>query len=109
MTAKKHKDDRGAVMMITALSLGFIIIATAFTIDLGRLMLRTRDMQAVADVVALDRARSINGRSVPTIQSDAGWQAELSQSAQRNNSPANKIVYTLGPLDANRQFVQDFG
>ncbi len=57
MTAPRR--DRGAVLPIVALVLPVLILMTAFAVDLGRQRSLRRDMQAGADVVALDLSRII--------------------------------------------------
>jgi uncharacterized membrane protein len=51
--------DRGAVLPIVALVLPVLILMTAFAVDLGRQRSLRRDMQAGADVIALDLTRII--------------------------------------------------
>jgi len=99
--------DRGVVLPLVALSLGFLIAITAITIDLGRLSLRRRDMQAVADMVALDMARLANGRTKTEIltATSPNWSTELSQSAARNGWTINASDAKLGNL-VNGAFVE---
>src|SRR5205823_14901385 len=82
VTPEERERDRGAVLAIVAICLGFLITITAITVDLGRLSLRRRDMQAIADMVALDMARLANGRTTSEIMSsaDPSWAAELDRS-----------------------------
>ena len=48
--------DRGAVLPIVALTLVTLIAMAAMTIDLGRLMMKRRDLQAQRfEVLVLDR------------------------------------------------------
>jgi uncharacterized membrane protein len=96
--------------MITALSLGFLIVATAFTVDLGRQILRRRDMQAIADVVSLDLVHDLNGRTVATIEADPNWALDKQHSAERNSFTAGGLTVELGHITtANNQktFVSD--
>jgi uncharacterized membrane protein len=55
--------DRGATIPIVAVLLAVLICATAFAVDLGRQMLLRRDLQADADLIALDLSRHIDGRT----------------------------------------------
>jgi len=109
----RTRDDRGAVLVLTALSLGFIIAAVAFTIDLGRQIERRRDMQAIADVVSLDMVRNLNGRTVNQINADsANWLLEQQRSAARNNFTASKLTVSLGHVTTSNgveTFVVDTG
>jgi uncharacterized membrane protein len=85
----RRRDERGASMPIVAvLSLVLVLIA-AFAVDLGMQRSTRRDMQALADVVALDLARLLDGRSAADIKSGSGGKPTLatakSASFARNN------------------------
>ncbi|MEY2463835.1 MAG: hypothetical protein QOH64_1973 [Acidimicrobiaceae bacterium] len=104
--------ERGAVLPVVVLSLGFLIVMTAFTVDLGRLMLRRRDLQSVADVVALDLARHVDGRTVDAIEADPTWVGQQQLSTDRNDFPISgtrSLDVQLGHVTSSRQFVRDFG
>ena len=93
----RGRKDRGAVLVITAMALPVLILMTAFSIDLGRQRAARRDMQAKADVIALDLARLIDGSTYQNID----YAAPLAASAQRNNVPVAKITsVTWGTLNA---------
>jgi uncharacterized membrane protein len=109
---RKQDGERGAVLPVVVLSLGFLIVMTAFTVDLGRLMLRRRDLQSVADVVALDLARRVDGRTVDQIQADPTWVGQQQLSTDRNDFPISgtrSLDVQLGHVTSSRQFVRDFG
>jgi uncharacterized membrane protein len=74
--------DRGAVLPIVALSLAFLITSVAVGVDHGRVTSTRRDLQKVADLAALDTARTIDGRSTGELQPDA--EAAALASAVRN-------------------------
>lgn len=96
--------DRGAVLAIVALSLGFLITITAITIDVGRLSLRRRDMQAIADVVALDMSHLLTGRTNKEIldkNAVPNWADELALSAERNDFTSSKLSYALGDMSGD--------
>lgn len=88
-----RQDDRGAVIPMVAVSLVVLILGTAFSIDLGRQMSRRRDMQAIADVIALDMGRLIDGGTVADIRgtvwpadaTNPTWLAQLDDSRRRND------------------------
>ena len=52
----RARDDDGAITILAALSVMLVIISAAFAVDLGREVVRGRDMRTVADVAALDKA-----------------------------------------------------
>jgi uncharacterized membrane protein len=88
--------DRGAVLPIVALSLVVLMTMTAFSVDLGRQILRRRQAQTVADVVALDLARQLGGRTTSAIQSDPNWDQARINSANRNDFPPSGVTAVLG-------------
>lgn len=80
--------DKGAVIPIVALLLPVILIATAFSIDLGRQRALRRDLQADADVVALDLVRLVNELPDPTVAAlGAQTLTRLNASRGRNGLP----------------------
>lgn len=81
---QSRRTDRGAVIPMVAVSLAVLIIGTAFSIDLGRQMSRRRDMQAIADVIALDMGRLIDGRPRAALE-DSKWFDQLEESRLRND------------------------
>jgi uncharacterized membrane protein len=68
-----HKDERGAILIMAAVGLIIMVIASALSIDIGRQALEKRKDQSVVDLAALDAARD---------SSTATTRAQ--QSAQRN-------------------------
>jgi uncharacterized membrane protein len=60
-----HTRDRGAVIPIVALLLPVLILMTAFAVDLGRQRVLRRDLQAAADVIALDLRRLADNPITP--------------------------------------------
>lgn len=79
-----------AVMMVVVLGIA------AFAVDIGMQRVVRSDMQAVADVVALDAARLIDGRTAGQIRAGGGGKPALatvvSQAVARNDT-------TLGDID----------
>lgn len=74
--------DRGAVLPLVALALPVLILMTAFAVDLGRQRSLRRDMQAGADVIALDLSRIIPVDQ--TEPADADTLVALNGSLTRN-------------------------
>ncbi|MEO9324899.1 hypothetical protein ABFT23_15500 [Nocardioides sp. C4-1] len=61
----RSRDERGAVALVTALTTSFVlVVVAAVTVDLGVQRVARSDMQALADMVALDLARELDGRTV---------------------------------------------
>jgi uncharacterized membrane protein len=94
-----REDDRGAVLPIVALSLVVLMVMTAFSVDIGRQILRRRQAQAVADLVALDLGRLLDGRSTSAIQGDSRWNQTRLDAATRNNFPTGGVSAVLGHWD----------
>ena len=99
----RGRKDRGAVLMLTAIALPVLLLMTAFSVDLGRQRAARRDMQAKADVIALDLARIIDGTPANLIN----YSSALAASASRNDVPVAKITAVQwGTLDAaTKKFV----
>lgn len=64
----RARDERGAVAIFTALLVSTVLVGmTSFTVDIGYQRVARRDMQAVADLVAMDMARKLDGRSTTAL------------------------------------------
>lgn len=59
--------ERGAVTLIIAVVVVVLMLSAAFTIDLGLQRVARADAQALADVVAMDLSRELDGRSVDQL------------------------------------------
>ncbi len=57
------RGDRGAVALVAAAASLLLVTVAAFAVDLGMQRVVRADMQALADVVALDAARLLDGSS----------------------------------------------
>jgi tight adherence protein G len=96
------KDERGAVTLTVALVLTVLMGAASLALDLGMQRVGVRDMQALSDVVALDLARQIDGRSVTAIESDTKWVAGKNASVARNDDTLGdspNVTAVLGDLN----------
>src|SRR2546423_10800643 len=92
VTRRLRRDESGAVLPIVALSLAVLMVMTAFSVDIGRQMMRRRESQAVADVVALDMARMLDGRTRAALESDPAWDQLRRNAAARNNFPESGVT-----------------
>jgi uncharacterized membrane protein len=75
---------------MVALCIVFLMVAAAFGVDLGTLMAQKRKMQSVADLVAMDTVRLVNGGKCSDLQTDgltlvSDMNAAATASALRNN------------------------
>lgn len=83
------RGDRGAIIPMVAMLLAVLIPSSALAVDLGMQRVVRRDMQALADVVALDLVRLIDGRTAAQIESGyngiTSLDAALAKSVARND------------------------
>ncbi len=96
----RRRDEGGVIAIVISLVTCFTLIPlAAFAVDIGVQRVARRDIQSVADVVALDLARQLDGRTAGTI--DAGLQALADKSASRNaaGSGAKVVIPQLGVVD----------
>ena len=68
MRSGSRRTERGQTLPLVALCMVFLMIAAAFGVDLGTLMAQKRKMQSVADLVAMDTIRVVNGSACNAIQ-----------------------------------------
>ena len=90
---RNRDDERGAVAVLTAVLMSLVLCTVAaFAVDLGMGRVGRGDMQAVADTVALDLARLLDGRTRSQIESGTTGQPSLanalSASVTRNDGHA---------------------
>lgn len=102
----RTRSESGAVVPLVAVSMVLLIAVAAFTVDIGMQRVARRDMQALADVVALDLARLMGERT--TAELDAMKASAIAASVARNpdtlgDPPA--VDADFGELDANGDFV----
>ncbi|GAA1521645.1 hypothetical protein [Nocardioides humi] len=105
----RHRDERGATAVLVAVLMSAVLlVSAAFAVDLGQQRVVRRDMQAVADVVALDIARELNGRTRAELLASGDVAAAAAASAGRNDhglGGAPEISWTLGKIDDDGDFV----
>lgn len=96
----RRRDEGGVIAIVVSLVTCFTLIPlAAFAVDIGVQRVARRDVQSVADVVALDLARQLDGRNASAINS--GLQALADKSAARNAAGGGDLVVTpvLGVVD----------
>jgi uncharacterized membrane protein len=102
----RSRDERGATLAIVGVVMTVIVVIAAFAVDLGMQRVVRRDMQALADVVALDMARRLDGTST-AVQLKPAMDAAKTASVARNGDTLGgglDVKYRLGGLDANGTF-----
>ena len=78
----RREDQRGAVALVMVAVLAIMMTGSAFVLDLGLQRVARSDMQAIADLVALDLARELDGRTVAELT--PVMDQALAKSAARN-------------------------
>lgn len=105
--APGRRDERGAAAVIVGVALTLVLlIIAAFAVDIGMQRTARRDMQALADVVALDLARNLDGRTSAQLAST--MDAQMAKSLARNGDTlgsAPDLDWDLGEL-RNGSFVE---
>lgn len=90
-----RRDERGAIAAMTALMLVLVISSAAFAVDLGMQRVVRSDVQALADMVALDAARLLDGRTAGEIRAGSAGRASLADavaaSVARNTSTLGRV------------------
>ena len=81
----RPRDERGAVAVFVGVVLTLLMISAAFAVDLGMQRAARADMQAVADAVAVDLARELDGRTATQLGT---LQAAADASRDRNAGTA---------------------
>lgn len=99
--AERRRDERGVVAVVVGVGLTLVLLAVAaFAVDLGLQRTARRDMQALADLVALDLARQLDGRSEAVL---AGvLDAEMAKSLARNADTVGdtpSLAWDLGKME----------
>lgn len=97
---RRDRDERGAVAVIMGVGLTLVLLLiAAFAVDLGMQRTARRDMQALADVVALDLARNLDGRTRAALAST--MDTEMAKSVARNDDTlgaAPEMTWDLGRM-----------
>lgn len=69
-------------MAFVSITMVLLVIAAAFAVDIGRTVVDARDARNVADLAALDAARSLDGRITSEVLPDV--ERAAAESAERN-------------------------
>ncbi|GAA3806100.1 TadG family pilus assembly protein [Nocardioides panacisoli] len=104
---QRVEDERGASVVIVAVVMSVLLVAAAFAVDIGMQRVGRSDMQALADVVALDLARHLDGRSTSALTTELN--TERDRSVARHDadygSTTPNVTYQLGSLSPGGTFV----
>lgn len=81
----KRRGEGGAVSLLVALvTVALVVPIASMAVDLGMQRVARRDMQAIADLVALDMARHLDGRKFAVIKEANAWESGMRSSIARN-------------------------
>lgn len=95
-------EQKGAVLVVVSVAMVAMIGATALAVDVGRVTVNNRSLQAQADVIAMDAGRSLSGGTAASLSGATGATVTAVQnSAARNNVPFSKLTVELGTLSGS--------
>lgn len=102
---RRPDDERGAVALLMATMMTLLLVSSAFVLDLGLQRVGRADMQALADVVAMDLARDLDGRSATDLRPVID--AHAARVLARNSSVVGdsaRVSVELGEMLADGSF-----
>lgn len=104
--AKFLGDRRGAISVMTAVSMTMVLALAALAVDVGSVFLQSRRLQGVADLAALSAANDIGRAQVAAeataAANDAGWRTPLKVAVTKGRYTAAMPVdqrFQAGELD----------
>ncbi|HKY59175.1 MAG TPA: hypothetical protein VJL80_14150 [Aeromicrobium sp.] len=91
-------DERGAIFPMTVVLMGVILLIASLVIDVGGDRLVRRDMQSMADVIALDVVRQLDGRTAGAYAGfDSTGPSTTLLAAAKNESLARQDSHLADP------------
>ena len=105
----RSRSEDGAVLVIVGVMIAVLIAVAAFAVDIGMQRVARRDMQAVADAVALDLGRLVDGRAAqevlaggagkPGLEQARAWSVDRNDDASVGDAPTITVVLVkINPL-----------
>ncbi len=79
------RECRGAVSIIAAVSMFFVMAATALSVDVGHVVYRDRRLESTVDLAAIDASRAIGDRRDPARNALEVAEEFARESATRND------------------------
>jgi uncharacterized membrane protein len=92
---RRARQQGGAVLPFVAISLVALIGFTSLAVDIGQLTNNNRTLQAAADVIALDAARTLGGQTAAALSGPTG----ATVLAVQNSAARNTIAFTGMTVD----------
>ena len=110
----RSRDEHGGVIVMSVVLMSLVILLAAIVIDVGVKRIVRTDMQSVADVMALDLARTIDGkRTKVQLLASAEFATAKADSLARNGPSAasnlddSDVVVAFGVGDADGRWQRD--
>ncbi|MEO9324869.1 pilus assembly protein TadG-related protein [Nocardioides sp. C4-1] len=104
------RDERGAVALTVGLLSIVLVLIAAVVVDLGMQRVARSDMQSVADVVALDLSRELDGRTVGELTGATPSIRTLAEQSRDRNAATigetPEIAVQLGDVGADGRFIE---
>lgn len=102
----RPRDQRGAVALVVAAFLAVAVAMAAFVVDLGMQRALRTDLQSLADVVALDLVRDLDGRPAQQVgpKVATGLTASLARNRSVLGEQAPAVTFELGRMTLTGQF-----
>src|SRR4051794_22768234 len=97
----RRRGDRGAVTLFVVILVPVLITASAIVIDIGMQRVTRRDLQALADVVALDLAREITGGRTQAALAPAGDFSNPTSAVSRSVARNDDVLGTDLQVDVD--------
>ncbi len=93
----RRRGESGVIAIVTSLITCFTLVPlAAVAVDIGVQRVARRDIQSVADMVSLDLARQLDGRTAQVIQ--GGLQNLADKSAGRNSAAGTDVIVVTAEL-----------
>lgn len=104
------RDERGAVALMVGLLSLVLVVVCALVVDLGVQRVARSDMQSLADVVALDLSRELDGRTVAQLAgASPSLQVLAERSRDRNGDTVGAVpdvVVQVGDVGSDGAFAE---
>ncbi|MDF9714946.1 hypothetical protein INN71_13780 [Nocardioides sp. ChNu-153] len=101
----RAQDQRGAVAVMVGLLVALVLAITSLVVDIGMQRVMRRDLQAVADVAALDASRHLDGRTGAQVRTAVA--DEVQQALTRNGDSLGEpptLSFELGEMTVTGTF-----
>ena len=104
----RRRGEDGVVAIFVAIVSCFTLVpVAAYAVDIGVQRVATRDMQALADVVALDLARQVDGRTYSQLQPQLQSWADTSAARNSSIGHGRSVSAELGVIDTSNYSAAD--